>query len=293
MAAKGKGSGMIKHGWMAIGLALGIAGPSRAWPAEWHQPAAPFHVVGNVYYVGSKGLAAYLITSPSGHVLLDGTLAENVPGIERNIAALGFRVRDIRILINSHAHFDHAAGLAALKRDSKAMMIASAGDKPILESGHIRVQNSNDLPDFPPVKVDRVVRDGEVVRLGAIALRATLTPGHTPGCTAWSMRIRDHGRPLEILFPCSITTAGNRLIGNAGYPGIVRDYRKSFARLSAMHPDIVLTAHPELSDVAGRAARRSSDAPDAFVDRALLPRLVSAARTQFEDDLKRERAGSN
>lgn len=272
----------------AIAAMVGLAAAAFAdWPESWHQPTAPFRIVGNVYYVGGKGLAAYLITSPKGHILLDGTLAENVPFVERNVAALGFDIRDVKILLNTHAHFDHAAGLSALKADSGATMMASAADRPILESGHILVENSNGLPDFPPVKVDRIVRNGEFVRLGGIAMKATLTPGHTPGCTSWSTVTHDQGRALRVVFPCSITTAGNRLIGNKTYPGIVADYRRSFARLGAIKADVVLTAHPELSDLFARQARGGGSA---FIDRRLLPKLVADARAQFERDLADERA---
>lgn len=277
---------------MAIGVACTLASSAAAadWPASWHEPTAPFHVVGNIYYVGSKGLASYLIVSPKGAILLDGTEAENAPMIERNIAKLGFNIRDVKVLLNTHAHFDHAAALARLKADSGGLLFASPGDRPILESGHIMVENSNDLPDFPPVKVDRLLSDGEVVRLGPIAIKAIFTPGHTPGCTSWSMTVRDHARRLAVVFPCSITTAGNKLVGNRGYPGIVDDYRRTFTRLDATKADVVLTAHPELSDVLGRAERRRDDSPDAFVDPRLLSRLVASSRHDFEQELAKEQA---
>jgi metallo-beta-lactamase class B len=283
---------MMRKAIRAIGLFLAAALSALARadvPSAWTEPAEPFHIVGNIYYVGSKGLASYLIVSPQGDILIDGTLAQNVPAIERNIARLGFSIRDVKLLLNTHAHYDHAAGLAQLKADSGALLLASEGDRPILESGHIRVQNSNDLPDFPPVKVDGPLRDGQIVRVGSIRLQAVLTPGHTPGCTSWSMTVPGKGRLLRVIFPCSITTAGNRLIGNSGYPGIVADYRRSFDRLGGMKADIVLTAHPELAEVLDRAGRRKDDRPDAFIDPTLLPRIVADARGQFERDLAQER----
>jgi len=140
------------------------------------------------------------------------------------------------------------------------------------------------------VKVDGIVRNGQIVRQGPLAMQAILTPGHTPGCTSWITQVRDGGRTLRVVFPCSLTTAGNKLIGNRGYPGIVTDYRLSFARLSAVKADIVLTAHPELADVLGRAARRTTDGADAYVDPAMLPKLVAGARQDFEHDLAQERA---
>jgi len=279
---------------LAITLALGYAAPVMAadWPASWHEPTEPFHVVGNIYYVGSKGIAAYLIVSPKGDILLDGTEAENGAMVERNIAKLGFNIRDVKVLLNNHAHFDHAGALAQLKADSGATFLANPRDKAILETGHITLPNSNDLLDFPPVKVDRLLRDGEVVRVGPIAMKAIFTPGHTPGCTSWSTIVRDHGRTLSVVFPCSITVGGNPLVGNQGYPHIVADFRRSFARLAAMKADVVLTGHPELADVQGRAARRTDDRPDVFVDPAALAKLVADARRDFEQELAKEEAAA-
>jgi len=289
-AAKGKGSDM--KATLAITLALGCAIPASAteWPASWHEPFEPFHVVGNIYYVGSKGIAAYLLVSPKGDILLDGTEAENGTMVERNIARLGFNIRDVKVLLNNHAHFDHAGALAQLKADSGAVFLANPRDKVILETGHITLENSNDLLDFPPVKVDGLLRDGEMVRVGPIAMKAIFTPGHTPGCTSWSTRVRDHGRTLAVVFPCSITVAGNRLVGNKDYPDIVADFRRSFARLGAMKADVVLTGHPELADVQGRAERRTGDRPDVYVDRMVLPKLVADSRRDFERELTKQQA---
>jgi metallo-beta-lactamase class B len=278
-----------------IGLACAIVASAAAatdWPAAWHEPTEPFHVVGNIYYVGSKGIAAYLIVSPKGDILLDGTEAENGAMIERNIAKLGFNIRDVKVLLNNHAHFDHAGALAQLKADSGATFLANPRDKAILESGHITLQNSNDLLDFPPVKVDRTLRDGEVVRVGPIEMTAIFTPGHTPGCTSWTTDVRDHGRTLAVVFPCSITVGGNPLVGNKSYPDIAGDFRRSFARLERLKADVVLPGHPELADVQGRAARRRDDGPDAFVDPGQLQRLVANARRDFEQELAKEKAAA-
>jgi len=270
--------------------AFASAAAATDWPASWHEPTEPFHIVGNIYYVGSKGIAAYLLVSPRGDILLDGTEAENGAMIERNIAKLGFDIRDVKLLLNNHAHFDHAGALAQLKADSGAAFLANPRDKAILESGHITLPNSNDLLDFPPVKVDRTLRDGETVRVGSIAMTAIFTPGHTPGCTSWSMIARDHGRNLRVVFPCSLTAGGNKLVGNKPYPDIVSDFRRSFRRLAAMKADVVLTGHPELADVQGRAARHRDDGPDAFVDPGLLQRLVANAQHDFEQELAKEEA---
>ncbi len=289
-----------RKGWMAgcagliSAIAVGGFAPPRAQAgvigptASWTRPVAPFHIVGDVYYVGSKGLAAYLITSPQGDILLDGTLAENAPLIERNIAKLGFRLKDVKLLVNSHAHSDHAGGLARLKHDTGAQMLASAGDRWALEHGRSRGDNIYAPSLFPPVRVDREIREGETVRLGDIALTAHLTPGHTPGCTSWSLPARDGGRTLQVVIPCSLTVAGNVLVGNGAYPNIVPDYRLSFARLKALKADVVLTNHPEMVDVLGRHRRQVAGQADAFVDRGALPRLVSEARADFEAELAKQ-----
>jgi len=273
-------------------LALLLAGPATAGndPPEWTEPMRPFRIVGTIHYVGSKGLAAYLIASSRGLILLDGTLAENVPQVERNIVALGFRLRDVKILLNSHAHFDHAAGLARLKRDTGAAMWASAGDRGALETGRPPSDTSYGVIRFPPVKVDRVLVDGAPVRLGDVALTPVVTPGHTPGCTTWTMTAVERGRPLRVVFPCSLTVAGNRLIGNTGYPGIVADFRASFVRVAALKADVVLPAHPEFADVLGRRARRDAGDADAFVAPGLLVSFTADAVTAFDTELAKQTA---
>jgi metallo-beta-lactamase class B len=273
-------------------LALSLAAPVAAAldPPAWTEPTPPFRVVGNIYYVGSKGLAAYLIKSPRGLVLLDGTMAENVPQIERNIAALGFRLKDVRLLLNSHAHFDHAAGLAQLKRDSGAKLWASAADREALETGRPPSITSYGLVTFPPIKVDGVLTGGKAVRLGGIALTPLITPGHTPGCTTWTMTTVERGRRLRVVFPCSLTVAGNRLVGNSGYPGIVADFRRTFPLVAALSADVVLPAHPEGVDLLGRRTRRDAGDAAAFMMPGLLPKLAADARTAFEAELARQAA---
>jgi metallo-beta-lactamase class B len=253
---------------------------------EWTRPTPPFHVVGPIYYVGTEGIAAYLIKTREGLILLDGGLEESVPTIENDIAALGFRLTDVKLMLATHAHFDHVAGLAALKHDTGASLAASPGDRPALESGTPPSEISYGVIRFPPVKVDRVLADGRPVRLGGVAMTPVFTPGHTPGCTSWTMRVSDRGRMLNVVFPCSMTVAGNRLIGNQGYPGIVADFRRTFARMRKLDADVVLPAHPELADVLGRARRRDAGDSTAFLAPDLLPRLVDRSEAAFEGELK-------
>jgi len=196
----------------------------------------------------------------------------------------------VKILLNSHAHFDHAEGLAHIKKDSGAQMVAASTEAPALESGTPPSEMSYGVHTFAPVKVDRRIGDGGKVQIGQTILRAVLTPGHTPGCTSWTTTVTDRGKPVNVVFLCSITVAGSRLIGNKGYPGIVADFRKSFARLDKLPVDVVLPFHPELNDVLGRAARRQAGDADAFVHPGELTSIVAAARTDFEGELAKAQA---
>ena len=272
---------------LALALSLAGAGASDANAYDnpaWTQSQAPFHIVGDVYYVGSKGLAAYLIASPQGHVLIDGTVAENAPMIEANIRRLGFRLQDVKILLNSHAHHDHAGGLAQLKQDTGAELWSSPGDRWALEHGRPRGDNPADQTPWPPAKVDHLLHDGEAVRLGPIALSTVFTPGHTPGCTSWTIETTEHGQTYHVLFPCSLTVAGNVLVGNKTYPGIVKDYRQTLERLQAFNgAEVVLTAHPEVADVLGRHEAQLLGDPDPWSDSGQLGAILSDA----EDELDR------
>jgi glyoxylase-like metal-dependent hydrolase (beta-lactamase superfamily II) len=265
--------------------AAALATPAMAQdPPAWTRPTAPFNVIGPIDYVGTEGLAAYLIHTKDGAILIDGTMAENAGAIERSIAQRGVRMRDVKVLLLSHAHFDHAGGLAALKRASGARLVAGAGDRAALERGVPPGETSYGVIRFPAVKVDRAVRDGERVTLGGVTLTAVATPGHTPGCTSWSLRLRQAGKPVDVLFACSVTVAGNRLVGNRAYPGIVGDFRRSFTRLGAMSADVVLPFHPESVDLMGRRAR------GALADRAVLPKMVRDARAGFDAELAKQQA---
>jgi metallo-beta-lactamase class B len=275
-------------GLAALLLAGGADAPTHApgeVPAVWREPIKPFEIVDGIYYVGTRGLSAYLITSKDGAILLEGTLPENAKLIEHNIEELGFKLSDVKLLISDHAHYDHVGGLAELKRDTGAPFAASAQDKWALEHGVPRGDTDYGVRTFPPVAVDRTVADGETVDVGGIALTAHVTPGHTPGCTAWSMTATDHGRPLKLLFLCSITVAGNLLVGNKAYPEIVTEFRQTFQRLDKMQADVVLTSHPEVADVLGRETRRAAGDADAFVDPGALAKIVGSAHDAFETAL--------
>jgi metallo-beta-lactamase class B len=263
-----------------------MAAPASAEdPPDWSMPVKPFQIAGNVYYVGTKGLAAYLIVSDQGAILLDGTTAENGPLIERNIEAVGVPLHAVKRLISDHAHHDHVGALAQIKRDTGAEFLASAGDTWALENGRVRGDTDYPPRPFVPIKVDRVVRDGDTIQLGDVTVIAHLTPGHTPGCTSWSTTVHERGRPLNVLFLGSITVAGNILVGNQAYPQIASDYRATFRKLETMKADIVLPSHPDLANVIERGARREAGETDAFIDPPALPALVAHFSAAFETAL--------
>ena len=270
----------------AVATAAGVVPAAAAGdPPEWSTPVQPFRIAGGIYYVGTKGLAAYLIVSKQGAILLDGTLTENAALIERNIQTVGVPLLSVKLLISDHAHNDHVGALARIKRDTGARFLASAGDTWALTHGQTRGDTNYTPRPFPPIKVDQTVGDEETIRLGEVTLTAHLTPGHTPGCTSWSTTVQEGGKPLNVLFLCSITVAGNILVGNHAYPEIVSDYRKTFDKLATLKTDILLTSHPEMADVLGREARRERGAPEAFVDPSALPSLVAKSRAAFEAPL--------
>ena len=255
---------------------------------RWNTPYAPFKIIGNIYYVGTAGVSAYLITSPKGHILIDGILAQSAPQIIGNVKALGFDIRDVKYLLNSHAHIDHAGGLAGLQRASGATMIASAADKPFLENGDIGHGPSGGMK-FPPVRVDRVIGDGETVKLGGVTLTARLTPGHSPGCTSWSMATVGADRVRrQVFFHCSGTVAGQSLMPEA-YPGIVTNFRKTFTKVRKYKADVFLANHDNFFDLAEKRSRQVAGDANAFVDAGELQRFNTLMEQRFEAELAQKR----
>ncbi|GAA0665830.1 metallo-beta-lactamase class B [Sphingomonas insulae] len=276
---------------------LASAAPTAAQDAaqrrQWNAPAAPFRIVGNVYYVGTAGLSSFLIADPKGLVVIDGGLPESAPLIVANIRRLGFRLRDIRFLLNNHSHVDHAGGLAALRRASGAPLVASLGDSADLIAG--RTIGRSDLSGFPPVRPARTIRDGAAITVGKTRLVAHLTPGHTNGATSWSLHTSEGGKPIDVLFLSSLSVAGRPLVTRPHGGGPARDtvavaqFRNTFRTLATMRADVVLSYHAELFDLAGkRRAQRAGNAL-AFVDPAELPRQVASARAAFEHALAAQR----
>lgn len=262
---------------------------------EWNKPVAPFQIVGNVYYVGMAGVSSFLIKTPAGAIVVDGALPESAPLIALNLRTLGVTMRDVKYLLNTHAHFDHAGGLAGLKKETGAAVVASAVDAADLEAGRsVDFGKHGDSP-FPAVKVDRRIKDGETLELGGIKLTAHATPGHTRGCTSWTMRTDDAaGHPVEVIFHCSTSVPGYVLVKNAKYPTIVGDYRKTFERLGKMHADVFLAPHPFMFDLEEKRARMlAKPAPNPFVDPAELGRFNAGSQQDFEKALTEQQAAKS
>lgn len=280
---------------LAVAVAACAAGPKppqSPWAQSnptWVEPFSPFRIADGVYFVGTRGLSSFLITTAEGHFLLDGGLTENADLIARNIESLGYELRDVKFLLNSHAHFDHSGGLAALKKLTGATMVASDGDKMALESG--LVPGAEDDPNFaaPPVKVDRLIGDGEALILGGVAITARITPGHTRGCTSWTMTA--DGR--DILFFCSATVAANRLVNPPQYEGVVADYRATFEKTRSWRPDVFLANHPEFFGMEERRARQIAGDDDAFVDADAFHRLMVKLEAAFEKALVEQTAAAS
>lgn len=259
-----------------------------AGEVEWNTPHKPYHIAGNIYFVGTQGIGVYLITTPQGHILLDSGTDEGARLVEANIQALGFRLADVKYLIETHAHVDHIGGMARLKRDTGAIFIAAEGDRHALESGAHDIDNIYGGWSFPPVKVDRTIADGGTLTLDGITLTAHLTPGHTRGDTTWTMDVNDKGVVRHVLFYASTTVAGNILVNNRSYPGIVADYRLSFQRLKGLKADILLANHPEFADLEVRYQAQLKGKADAFVDPQAFPKLIARSEADFDAELKRQ-----
>jgi len=258
-------------------------------PAEWTQSIEPFRIAGSIYYVGTRGLGSYLIVSGSKAILIDTGLTENAALIEQNILKLGLNLSDVKIILVSHAHWDHVGALAQIQKNTGAKVFAMDKEVTALTTGKPKGDNILQSFSYTPVKVDHILRDKEVIKMGKIHLKATLTPGHTPGCTTWSTSLKEHGKTLNVVFPCSLSVAGNVLSNNQTYPGIVQDYQLSFRRLSKMPADIVLTSHPEAADLMNRKAKSEAGQLDAFTDRKLLEKIIKDAEFSFNQSLDNQK----
>lgn len=254
---------------------------------SWTAPQKPFRIYGDTWYVGPRGLGVFLITAPTGDVMIDGGVPGDAPLIEANIRTLGVALHDIKWILNSHAHSDHAGDIARLAHDTGAQVIANSADAPLLErGGHDDPQYGDRFP-FPPVHVARTVTDGERLQLGDLVLTAHATPGHTPGNTTWTWTSCKGTRCMHVVDVGSLSAPGFRLVGD---PGIVKQFERSFEAVATLPCDIPIAPHPEMVDFWARVAKRERGDADAMVDPAGCRAYAKAARESFEAELAKQRA---
>ncbi|HEX4955915.1 MAG TPA: subclass B3 metallo-beta-lactamase [Thermoanaerobaculia bacterium] len=265
----------------------------------WNAPHEPFRVFGNTYYVGVAGLSAVLIATDQGLILIDAGLPQSAPLIDTNIRRLGFRTEDLKLILNGHAHYDHAGGIAALQRASGATVATSEAGAQALRRG----EPTEDDPQFafgpkenafPAVAEVRAVRDGETLRLGSLAITAHHTPGHTPGSTSWSWRSCEGERCLDVVYADSlapVSAPGFRFTGDASHPSRIKTFRSSIAKIGALPCDILLSPHPGFSGMDEKLAKRQQRVtPDPFIDPESCRAYAAKATAGLEKRITEEQA---
>lgn len=261
--------------------------------AGWNDPATPRHVYGNVWYVGTCGITALLVTSDSGHVLIDAATEQAAPQIAANIRTLGFRITDVKLMLATHAHLDHAGGFAALQRESGATVVSRGLDAAAIERGKGDRTDPQflSIDGFPAAKQVRRVSDGESVKLGPLAFMAQATPGHTPGSTSWTWDSCENGRCLHFVYADSVSAISDdvyRYTDEAQHPGVVAAFRKSLARLAELPCDVLLTPHPGVSSM---FARIGPGATQPLSDPHACRALAAQAGETLDKRIAKEKSG--
>jgi metallo-beta-lactamase class B len=284
----------------ALGVAALLAsGTLCAENPDWNAPQEPFRIYGDTYYVGVHGLSSVLITSKAGHILIDGGSPSSPPQIVAHIRQLGFRVEDIRYILNSHVHYDHAGGIAELQRLSGATVLTSELGEPVLRTGLTSASDPQyaDLPrSMPAIAHTRALRDGELVKLGPLAVTAHYTPGHTPGGLSWSWQALEDGKRAQIVYADSLNAIAAkpfRYSGSAAYPQARADVERSIAKVAALPCDILVSAHPDASGLWERQSRQAELGDAAFIDTGACRDYAKRARAVLESTLAAEAAGGS
>lgn len=264
--------------------------------ADWYAPQEPFPLYGNTYYVGTGGISAVLITSPAGHILVDVGGPEATEPVVAHIRKLGFRVEDIRYILNSHAHQDHAGAIADVQKLSGATVLASPASVKVLESGQPDPADAQfpNLTPMSPVAHTRAVRDGEIVHLGPLAVTAHFTPGHTQGGVSWTWQAEEGGRTVNVVFADSLyalAAEGRYFSRNPLYSHAQADVERSIATVAALPCDVLISAHPELGGLWERKAKQAALGDAAFIDTGACRNYAAKARATLAQTLAAE-AGS-
>ena len=259
---------------------------------RWSQPYPAHKIAGNLYFVGTRGLASFLITTPEGHILINSSLESSVPMIEESIGKLGFKMADVKILLVSHAHWDHNAGSALVKEKTGAKYMVMEPDVQVTEDGGKSdfFYGSDAGSMYKATKVDRVLHDGDEVKLGGSVLTAHLTPGHTKGCTTWTMKVTEAGKTYDVVIVGSPNVnAGFKLVNNAQYPKIAEDYQKTFQVLKSLHCDIFLGAHGDYYGMEAKYPRAAKEGVNAWVDPEGYKKFVEEKERAFLRDWERQK----
>jgi metallo-beta-lactamase class B len=262
---------------------------AQPFPTDWFKPFPPFRIAGNLYYVGTRDLASYLIVTTQGNILINSDFDENVPLIKANIKTLGFRYSDTKILLISQAHIDHASGSALIKKQTGAKYEVMAEDQSVIETGGKTDYLYNNRPDmwFKPTTVDHTLQDGEPVTLGDTTLVAHLTPGHTKGCTTWTMQVKENGKPLQVVIVGGVTiNPGTRLTHNDQYPTILEDYKKTWRILKSLPCDVFLGGHGIYFNLIEKYAALQKGVKHPFIDPQGYQKFIAEKERDFQNEVK-------
>lgn len=282
---------------ITAGIVSAQQGPAQ-FSREWYQqfsgpysaPAEPFRIVGTIYYVGAANIASYLITTPQGHILIDTGMNEMHDVIKNNVATLGFKTSDIKIMLSSHAHFDHVEGHAAMQRLTGAQVMAMAGDAEALQSG--KDSSALGAVGWEPVKVDRVLKHNDTVTLGGMTLRALHTPGHTQGATTWVTTVEDKGQRYTVAVLGGTTPNGGvPIFNNPRHKNVIEDTQRTFKTLKAEKvPDIYLVGHPQAMFAGKIEAIKAGQRPHPLLNGDAWTKQITDGEAGFQKRVAEERA---
>lgn len=277
-------------------FALSIFAQKSENDRKMNQPVEPFKIIGNIYYVGASDVTSYLITTPKGHILIDAGFVETVPQIKANIAKLGFKLEDVKILLINHAHYDHCGGLSEIKKLTNARLYASPPDAPVLEDGGKSDFRFGGDPafSFAPVKVDEILKDGQEIKLGDVKLKTYFTFGHTKGATSWTTDVSENNKKYKVAFVSSLTTLDYALVDNTKYRGVAKDFTKTFQTLKAIKADVFLASHGQFFDLLEKAEKvRAGEKTNPFISASDYQQAIENFEKAFQEKLKTETAKAN